>query len=38
MSTLNLTPKNANGDDYYEKLLNVHEGLSKEQSDALNAR
>jgi len=27
-----------NGDDFYEKLLNAHEGLNKEQSDALNAR
>ena len=38
MSTLILTPNIANGDDFYEKLLNVHEGLSKAQSDALNAR
>ena len=38
MSTLILTPNISNGDDFYEKLLNVHEGLSKEQSDALNAR
>ena len=38
MSTLNLTPNIPNGDDFYEKLLNAHEGLSKEQSDALNAR
>ena len=38
MSTLILTPKIPNGDDFYEKLLNAHEGLSKEQSDALNAR
>ena len=38
MSTLNLPPNNPNGDDFYEKLLNAHEGLSKEQSDALNAR
>ena len=38
MSTLILTPNILNGDDFYEKLLNAHEGLSKEQSDALNAR
>ena len=38
MSKLILTPNIANGDDFYEKLLNAHEGLSKEQSDALNAR
>ena len=38
MSTLILTPNITNGDDFYEKLLNTHEGLSKEQSDALNAR
>jgi len=38
MSNLNLSPNIANGDDFYEKLLNAHEGLSKEQSDALNAR
>ena len=38
MSTLILTPNIQNGDDFYEKLLNAHEGLNKEQSDALNAR
>ena len=38
MSTLILNPNIPNGDDFYEKLLNAHEGLSKEQSDALNAR
>jgi len=38
MSNLTLSPNIANGDDFYEKLLNAHEGLSKEQSDALNAR
>ena len=38
MSSLILTPNIPNGDDFYEKLLNAHEGLSKEQSDALNAR
>jgi len=38
MSNLTLSPNIPNGDDFYEKLLNAHEGLSKEQSDALNAR
>ena len=38
MSTLILSPNIPNGDDFYAQLLNVHEGLSKEQSDALNAR
>ena len=38
MSTLILNPNIPNSDDFYEKLLNAHEGLSKEQSDALNAR
>ena len=38
MSTLILNPNIPNGDDFYEQLLNAHEGLSKEQSDALNAR
>ena len=38
MDTLNLNPNIPNGDDFYEKLLNAHEGLNKEQSDALNAR
>ena len=38
MSTLILNPNIPNGDDFYEKLLNAREGLSKEQSDALNAR
>ena len=38
MSTLILTPNIPNGDDFYENLLHAHEGLSKEQSDALNAR
>ena len=38
MNTLNLNPNIPNGDDFYEKLLNAHERLNKEQSDALNAR
>jgi uncharacterized radical SAM superfamily protein len=28
----------AKPDDMYEKLISAHEGLTKEQSDALNAR
>ena len=28
----------AGGDDFYESLLAAHEGLSKDESDALNAR
>ena len=38
MSTLTLTPNIKGGDDFYEELLNAHEGLSKEESDAYNAR
>ena len=33
-----LTPNLATPDDSYAALLAAHEGLSKEQSDALNAR
>ena len=29
---------NARPDDFYARLLSAHEGLSKEESDALNAR
>ncbi len=38
MSDLNLTANIDYPDDFYEELLNVHEGLSKSDSDALNAR
>lgn len=38
MSDLNLTPNIAGADDFYAELLTAHEGLSKEQSEALNAR
>lgn len=38
MSDLNLKPNIANADDFYAELLEAHEGLSKEESDALNAR
>ena len=38
MSDLILTPNIAGPDDFYAELLAAHEGLSKEESDALNAR
>lgn len=36
--TLTLTPNIADPDGFYEELLRAHEGLSKAESDALNAR
>ena len=36
--TLNLTPNIADPDGFYDELLALHDGLSKEESDALNAR
>ncbi len=36
--SLTLTPNIDNADDFYADLLAVHEGLSKAESDALNAR
>ena len=33
-----LSPNIDGADDFYAELLAVHEGLSKEDSDALNAR
>lgn len=33
-----LTPNIDGADDFYAELLAAHEGLSKEDSDALNAR
>ena len=36
--SLNLTPNIADPDCFYDELLHAHEGLSKEESDALNAR
>ena len=33
-----LTPNIQNVDDFYAELLTAHEGLSKNESDALNAR
>lgn len=38
MADLILTPNIDNSDDFYAELLAAHEGLSKEASDALNAR
>lgn len=38
MSELNTKPNIQGPDDFYEKLLSVHEGKSKEESDAINAR
>lgn len=38
MSELNLKPNIARADDFYAALLSAHEGLSKSESDALNAR
>lgn len=36
--TLTLTPNIPDPDGFYDTLLAAHEGLSKEDSDALNAR
>lgn len=36
--SLNTTPNIAAPDDFYEALLNAHRDLSREQSEALNAR
>ena len=36
--TLNLDPNIQDPDGFYDALLAVHDGLSKEDSDALNAR
>ena len=35
---LNTKPNLPNSDDFYASLLHAHEGLSKGDSDALNAR
>lgn len=35
---LNLEPNISDPDGFYDELLGVHDGLSKEDSDALNAR
>lgn len=36
--SLNLKPNIAGSDDFYAELLAAHEGLSKAESDAFNAR
>ena len=36
--SLNLEPNIPDQDGFYDELLNAHDGLSKEQSDALKAR
>jgi hypothetical protein len=36
--TLNLNPNITDPDGFYDELLAAHEGLTKDQSDALNAR
>ena len=38
MSELNLSANIAGADDFYAELLALHEGHSKEDSDAINAR
>ena len=38
MADLILTPNIDGGDDFYAELIAAHEGLGKEESDALNAR
>ena len=38
MSDLTLTANIDQPDDFYADLIDAHEGLSKEDSDALNAR
>lgn len=38
MSTLKNEPNIARPDDFYARLLAAHDGKSKEESDALNAR
>ena len=35
---LQLEPNMADPDGFYDELIRAHEGLSKEESDALNAR
>ncbi|MCV2869285.1 DUF2783 domain-containing protein [Defluviimonas sp. WL0002] len=38
MGTLNTEPNIARPDDFYARLLAAHEGKSKAESDAINAR
>lgn len=38
MANLTQTPNIDNADDFYAELIAAHEGLTKEESDRLNAR
>lgn len=38
MSKLTLTANIPGADDFYAELIEAHDGLTKDQSDALNAR
>jgi len=38
MNTLNTKANIVNADDFYEKLLDLHQGKTKAESDAINAR
>ncbi|HHS88853.1 MAG TPA: DUF2783 domain-containing protein [Rhodobacteraceae bacterium] len=38
MTSLNTKPNLADADEFYARLMAAHEGLTKAQSDALNAR
>lgn len=38
MAELTLTPNINGADDFYAELIEAHEGLSKPESDAFNAR
>ena len=38
MAELNLNPNLADPDDLYEALIAAHDGLTREESEALNAR
>lgn len=35
---LNVTPNIPDADGFYDELIQAHDGLSKDESDALNAR
>ncbi len=38
MNSINTDPNIADADDFYAELLSIHDGRSKAQSDAINAR
>lgn len=38
MMSLNLDPNITDPDGFYDELLNAHKGLTKDQSEAFNAR